>query len=58
MIYILKANFLHRIGNIVQAFLSIIDNIIIICTFGFIYTNFSLLWIKYRLGTKLYQQKK
>jgi len=49
--------FYHRIGNVIQAIVSLGDNIITILSLGYISVDWVSDWIIYRLDTKLYQQQ-
>lgn len=55
---IIKCNIYHRLGNVIQALIQIAENLIIVLTLGFVYYNWSIKWIMYRLNNnKLYQRK-
>ena len=54
-----KCGWRHRLGNIIGAFIYIIENVIIIITFGFIYPNFQWKWLMHRIfESKLFEDKK
>ena len=44
----------HRIGNIMQAFVNIIESIIIFLSFSYIMPNFVMKFIIWRLNSKYY----
>ena len=54
----IKCSVLHRIGNIIQAFVSIFEHLITILSFGFLYPNWTMKFVMWRLKTTLYSDKK
>lgn len=56
---IIKCGWKHRLGNLIQAFVHVAENLIILVTFGIIYPNFSMKWIMYRLcDSKFFYEQK
>jgi hypothetical protein len=54
---IIKCGWRHRLGNLISAFVNVSENLIIILTLGFIYPNFAMKWMMYRLfDSKLYYE--
>ena len=46
----------HKIGNIIQGFISMIDGIILIISLGFLTTNWVTRFVFFRLDGNLYQR--
>lgn len=56
-INILKCKPNHAIGNWVQAWLNLIDNIVMILTFGYVMSNLTIWWVFRRFKLGLYENE-
>lgn len=56
--YHIKCNPLHRLGNVMSAFVTLFDSLVTILTLGMITTRLVMTFTMYRLDTKLYGNPK
>ena len=49
-----KLSFLHRLGNVIQSIIVIVENLIGIVTFSYCYPNWSMKFIMWRMDTIFY----
>ena len=56
-IYVTHGSILHAIGNLILSIIGLLDNILCIVTFGFVYTDFQFIWTMKRMNTIFYQER-
>lgn len=56
--YHIKCHPFHRLGNVISAFIMLVDSLIVILTFGMVNSKLSWEFTKYRMFTKLYGDPK
>lgn len=53
-----QLSFLHRVGNLIQALITILENLVAILTFSFWMPCWSIKFVMWRLDTKLYGNRR